>query len=96
MTGRILTCVYCGHEYPQDTPAFGSKVLTDHIASCDQHPMRTVALQRDRLRSALAAVIGVSGPDDLRAMRCILLDSAAPDGEKVVLIAAVDALLETQ
>lgn len=24
MDGRILTCVYCGHECPQDTPASGS------------------------------------------------------------------------
>ncbi|MDQ5877333.1 MAG: hypothetical protein QG638_64, partial [Pseudomonadota bacterium] len=23
MDGRILTCVYCGHAYPQDTPAHG-------------------------------------------------------------------------
>lgn len=24
-TSRILTCVYCGHEYPQDTPASGDE-----------------------------------------------------------------------
>ena len=29
MNGRILTCVYCGHEYPQDTPAAGSQVLVE-------------------------------------------------------------------
>ena len=29
MDGRILTCVYCGHEYPQNTPAHGSQVLTE-------------------------------------------------------------------
>lgn len=37
---RVLTCVYCGHEYPQNTPAAGSAVLTEHIAVCEKHPMR--------------------------------------------------------
>lgn len=23
MEGRVLTCVYCGREYPQETPAWG-------------------------------------------------------------------------
>ena len=50
MESRILTCVYCGHEYPQDTPAHGEKVLTDHIAGCEKHPMRAVVEQRDKLR----------------------------------------------
>lgn len=40
MQTRVLTCVYCGHEYPQDTPAAGSEVLTEHIAVCEKHPMR--------------------------------------------------------
>ena len=40
MEGRILTCVYCGHEYPQDTPAAGAQILTDHIKVCEKHPLR--------------------------------------------------------
>ena len=38
---RILTCVYCGQEYPQGTPAWGNQVLTDHYKVCVKHPMRT-------------------------------------------------------
>lgn len=36
---RILTCVYCGEEYPPGTPTHGSKVLTEHIKKCPKHPM---------------------------------------------------------
>ena len=39
---RVLTCVYCGHEYPQGTPASGSEVLTEHIRTCEKHPMRSL------------------------------------------------------
>lgn len=40
MSKRVLTCVYCGHEYPQDTPAHGHEILTAHIAVCEKHPVR--------------------------------------------------------
>ncbi|OGV45174.1 MAG: hypothetical protein A2017_06445 [Lentisphaerae bacterium GWF2_44_16] len=37
---RVLTCVYCGVEYPQDTPSHGAEILTEHIKVCEKHPMR--------------------------------------------------------
>lgn len=37
--GRVLTCVYCGHKYPQGTPD-GDEVLTNHIKDCPRHPLR--------------------------------------------------------
>ncbi len=60
MSERILTCVYCGHQYPQDTPAWGHAVLTAHIAQCKEHPMRAVIEERDRLleeRANLAMLV---------------------------------------
>lgn len=42
---RVLTCVYCGHPYPEGTPPHSSDVLTAHIKVCDLHPMRQ--LERD-------------------------------------------------
>ena len=36
----ILTCVYCGHQYPEGTPPHGDKLLTDHIKICKKHPLR--------------------------------------------------------
>lgn len=40
MSSRVLTSVYCGHEYPQDTPTHGNHVLTEHIKVCASHPLR--------------------------------------------------------
>lgn len=41
---HIIICVYCGHEYPENTPTHGAdvKVLTDHIKECNKHPMSKV------------------------------------------------------
>lgn len=44
---NILTCVYCGHQYPEGTPPSQHQILTDHIAKCPKHPMKV-------LRDALA------------------------------------------
>lgn len=63
--GRVLTCVYCGHQYPQDTPAWGSQVLTDHIRTCEKHPMReaeeTIRRMQGLLRRAASETIGLEG-----------------------------------
>ena len=50
----MLTCVYCGHEYPQETPACGNEVLTEHIKVCPKHPMRKAEADIALLRGALA------------------------------------------
>ena len=36
----VVTCVYCGMEYPRGTPTAKAKDLTDHIKVCTKHPMR--------------------------------------------------------
>lgn len=36
---RVLTCVYCGHQYPDGTPAAKHAALTEHIQKCPKHPM---------------------------------------------------------
>jgi hypothetical protein len=49
---RVVTCVYCGHVYPQDTPTHGAgiSVLTEHIKVCPDHPMREVEAQLAQAR----------------------------------------------
>src|ERR1041385_714296 len=39
---HIITCVYCGQAYPENTPTHGADVavLTEHIKTCKKHPMR--------------------------------------------------------
>ena len=35
---RILTCVFCGHQYEPGTPASNHEALRAHVAVCEQHP----------------------------------------------------------
>lgn len=95
MNERILTCVYCGHEYPQDTPAHGSQVLTDHIKVCKAHPLRKAEADIALLRSALAGLIGVSTEPELRQIKKIMRSLPVPDADKAVSINAIHAMLAT-
>lgn len=95
MDGRILTCVYCGNEYPQDTPAHGSQVLTEHIKVCERHPMRKAEADIAMLRSALAGFIGADSEDELRQIEVAMRLLPAPDADKAVSINAIHALLAT-
>lgn len=94
MEGRILTCVYCGHEYPQDTPAHGDKILTEHISACEKHPMRAAVRQRDRLYAALVGLVGASEPEELRVMELAMRQLPAPEEDKAATINAIHALIE--
>ena len=53
-----LSCVYCGHEYPADTPPSGAhvQVLTDHIRQCPKHPMRSLETANTEMRSLLKRI----------------------------------------
>ena len=95
MSHRILTCVYCGHEYPQDTPAHGTPVLTDHIAGCKQHPMRAVIEQRDKLRAALAGLVGASSKEELDAMEIGVRSLPGCDEDRAAALNAIHALRES-
>ncbi len=90
---RVLTCVYCGHEYSQGTPAHGNKVLTDHIRVCEEHPLRAAEATIERLRSALVGIVGESDPESLRAMEAVVRLAPAPDADKAVTLNAIHALL---
>jgi hypothetical protein len=54
----VLTCVYCGQEYPAGTPASGGDVaaLTGHIATCEKHPMRELTADVERLRRSTRGI----------------------------------------
>ena len=95
MDGRILTCVYCGHEYPQDTPAAGSEILTEHIKVCERHPLRKAESDVAMLRAALVGLIGADSEQELRTMEATMRLLPAPDADKAVSINAIHALLAT-
>jgi len=75
-------------KYPQDTPAWGDKILTDHIKVCEKHPMR-------KLRQALAGLVGASTKEELEAMEVTLRLVPGIEQDKIVAINAIHALLET-
>ena len=95
MEGRVLTCVYCGHEYPQATPAWGHKVLTDHIRECPKHPMRKAESDIAMLRNALAGLVGASDKVELEQMEVAMRLMPAPAADKAAGIDAIHALLAT-
>lgn len=95
MDERILTCVYCGHEYPQDTPSHGEGVLTAHIKTCKSHPMRKAEQDLALLRAALVGLIGADSEQELRQMEATMRLLPAPAEDKAVSINAIHALLAT-
>lgn len=95
MSKTIVTCVYCGYEYPQGTPNHGSKVLTDHIKICEHHPMRKAEADIALLRSALVGLIGAETEAELKQMEATMRLIPAPEADKAVSINAIHALLET-
>jgi len=82
-------------EYPQDTPACGDKVLTDHIKVCEKHPMRKAEKDISILRAALEGLIGASEKGELEQVELGIRMIPAPDADKAVSINAIHALLNT-
>lgn len=89
---NVVTCVYCGHQYPDGTPAAKHELLTEHIKICEKHPMREAEQKIERLRNALAGLIGASTKEELDAMELILRSTPAPELDKIAAINAIDAL----
>lgn len=93
--GRVLTCVYCGHEYPQDTPAWGNQVLTDHIKVCEKHPMRKLEDDNAKLRKALAELVGAETKEELMAMEGAIRLMPGVERDKISALNAIHALQDT-
>jgi len=91
---NILTCVYCGTAYPEGTPPHGSKVLTDHIKTCEKHPMRDLELKITRLKKALSDLVGSSEKKELEQMELLLRATPGIEQDKIAAINAIHMLLE--
>ena len=96
MNTEVITCVYCGHQYPVDTPTHGPQVaaLTEHIKVCERHPMRAMAIERDAFRAALVVLVGTDGRLELEGMELVMRSLPAPDEDKAAMIDAIHALLK--
>ena len=90
----VVTCVYCGHEYPQNTPTSGAEVLTEHIKVCEKHPMRRAEVKAAKLKLALIGIVGEDDPAKLREMEVAMLALPVPQADKAGSIAAIRVLIE--
>jgi len=88
----VVTCVYCGHQYPDGTPTAKHKLLTEHIKTCEKHPLREAEYKIERMRNALIGLVGASTKDELDDMEQVILSTAASEEDKAVAIDAIDAL----
>ena len=90
----VVTCVYCGHEYPEGTPTAKADLLTAHIKVCEKHPMREAEARIERLRKALAGLIGAETKEELETMEALMRAMPGIDSDKIVSINAIHALLD--
>lgn len=93
---RILTCVYCGMEYPQDTPSWGNDILTEHIKVCEKHPMKKLKEENIKLRKALVGLVGVDTKEELVKMELAIRLLPVPDIDRMNTINAITTLMEVE
>ena len=89
----VVTCVYCGHEYPDGTPTAKHDLLTAHIKVCEKHPMRDAEARIERLRKALSGLIGAETKEELEAMEMAMRMMPGIEADKIAGINAIHALL---
>ena len=91
---QILTCAYCGQQYPEGTPATQHEELTKHIEVCKVHPLRAAEDKIKKLRSALSDFLGCKTLKELDEMEIIIRSHIAPTADKTIAINAINALRE--
>lgn len=92
-SASVVTCVYCGHEYPEGTPTAKHELLTTHIKTCEKHPMRQAEERIERLRKALSGLIGAETKEELEAMEVAMRIMPGIEADKIAGINAIHALL---
>jgi len=99
---QTLTCVYCGMAYPEGTPPFGSKILTDHIRVCEKHPLREAELTILKLKKVIknlsespsTSTLGrvLFKKDDPKLLNAVSKNQTTQDREELIRIAyAIEA-----
>ena len=92
---NMFICVYCGTVYPEGTSTDGSKILTEHIKVCQNHPLRKAEVKITKLRKALEGLVGASNKEELQEMGVTLRTLPPPVADKTALIDALQTLVET-
>lgn len=91
--GVVLTCAFCGAEYPVGTPSAGAVVLADHIRVCERHPMHELEARHKRLCAAVYEMIGCDTADEARELTKVLGVFATVDPDARKALALIEALI---
>ena len=89
---NIVTCVYCGHQYPEGTPTHQAEELTAHIKVCEKHPMREAEDRIKRLTQSLAGLVGASTLAECDSMELAFRTIPGAEEDKVSALNAIHAL----
>jgi len=81
--------------YPEGTPPHTSQVLTDHIKTCEKHPLRKAEEDIKKLRSALSEFIGANTREELESMELIMRTITVSERDRILALNAIHALLDT-
>lgn len=69
---RKVTCVYCGHVYPDGTPESQAAELTRHVEQCHLHPLSKERARNTALLDAIGAALKALGHvEDDDALNCV-------------------------
>ncbi len=80
-TGKTY-CAYCGAEYPLDDDA--ATLVSEHIKTCEKHPMRAVEARAAELQAALTAAINMNIEKNAEVARLTAeLAAANEDAERL-------------
>jgi len=58
---RTLTCVFCGHAYPPNTPASNHQMLAAHVLVCPSHPAAAIRAELVGLATKTVDCLAVLG-----------------------------------
>jgi hypothetical protein len=94
MENRVVTCVYCGHQYPSGTPTSQNDQLTAHIKVCEKHPMREAEKKIAVLKNALQMLVGCDKKNELEQMKIVICSLGAPVKDTAAMVNAIQVLID--
>jgi hypothetical protein len=82
MTDNVVTCAFCGKQYPTGTPVTKHALLTEHIFQCEKHPIQEIG-------KVLAEFMSLSWPPNSKEIAelrsgLIMMGVQMPDHEDVI------------
>lgn len=94
MSETTIICKYCSYAYPKAALSNIKGAIANHTQICDHCSLHQAELKIEKLRSALAGLIGAETKEELDGMELALRTIPTPASDKAAMIDAIDALRE--